>query len=39
MNGESVDKESDYEQETEQKPSLISSLINVLKLIKNMLNF
>lgn len=36
-NGEKVNKVSDYQEEEEQKASLITSLIKALKLIKNML--
>ncbi len=36
-NGEIVNKESDYQEEKEQKTSVITNLIKALKLIKNML--
>ena len=36
-NGESVNKKSNYQEEKEQKASLITSLIKALKLIKNMM--
>ena len=39
MSGTEVDKESDYQEETAESPSLISGLIKALKLIKNMFSF
>ena len=38
-NGQSINKESDYQEETEQKTSLITGLVRALKLIKNMFSF
>ena len=37
--GKTVNKKSDYQQEEEQKASVISNLVKALKLIKNMMKF
>ena len=37
--GETIDKESDYKEEKEQKTSMINTLVRALKLIKNMFSF
>ncbi len=37
--GETVNKESDYQEEEEQKTSMINGLVKALKLIKNMFSF
>ena len=38
-NGQTINKESDYQEEKEQKTSLITGLVRALKLIKNMFSF
>ena len=37
--GQTINKESDYKEEKEQKTSLITGLVRVLRLIKNMFSF
>lgn len=38
-NGQTINKQSDYKEETEQKTSMVTNLVRALRLIKNMFSF